>query len=347
MSKENNNDFKKDIVTRYKIINTKFNNDDNAYLIGLIITSLYDKLIHFPTLSEFMIDQDNNLGITTPNILNILKHIPIQYLFSNYLEQFTIIENKSNDIYCGIYYDIIENENKKKYTLADLICFVFDEKKIDFIKPPKYSDKHYICKTRNVKRESRSKSILFSSGTNLSTTIQKVLIEKFKYTTDSFNFSYDNGKILSNDYGNQYTKVFNMNGMYKKEDNLYEIKIFINLFNDIDDNIYYNYILYILDIIDKIFNIRINNISYEKKTYDEERIKFMIDNKQLNYEVIEIDNDLDIAIFSAISAINGAPVSTTKQFLKPMDVEYDKDIVISLFKRIMDAIKDSVKKNIK
>jgi hypothetical protein len=343
MSKEDIK-FKNDIVTRYKNITIEFD-DVNAYIIGKIIVTLYNKLIYFPTFSKFMIDQDNTLGITTPNILNILKHVPIQYLFSDYLEKFTIIENKMNNYYCGIYYDIIENDKKKIYTLSDLTCFAFDEKKIEFTTPPKYSNKHFVCETRNVKRESRSKSILFSTDAKVNPNIQKILIEKFKYTTDSFNFSYDNGEILTNDYGKQYTKVFDMFGL--KKNNLYEIKIFINLFNDINDNVYYNYILFILDIIEKLFEYKINNISYEKKSCDEERRKFMIDNDNINYEVIEIDNEIDITIFSAISELNNGPVSTTKQFLKPKDIEYDMNIVISLFKQIMYKIKDSVKNNIK
>lgn len=342
MNTENIN-FKNDLVTRYKNITIEFD-DTNAHIIGKIIVTLYNKLIYFPTFSKFMIDQNNTLGITTPNILHILKHVPIQYLFSDYLEQYTIIENKINNYYCGIYYDIIENDEKKIYTLSDLTCFAFDEKKIEFITLPKYSNKHFICKTRNVKRESGSKSILFSTGAKINSNIKKTLIEKFKYTIDSFNFSYDNGEILTNDYGEQYTKVFDMIGL---KNNLYKIKIFINLFDDIDDNIYYNYILFILDIIEKLFEHKINNISYEKKSRDEERRKFMIDNDNINYEVIEIDNEIDITIFSAISLLNNGPVSTTKQFLKPKNIEYDKNIVISLFKEIMYKVKDSVKNNIK
>lgn len=343
MNKENTN-FETDIVTQYKTINIKFD-EKNAYLIGKIIVTWYNKLIHFPTLSKYMIDPENTLGITTPNILNIFKHIPIQYLFSDYLEKFTIIDDKINNFYCGIYYDIIENEKEKIYTLADLTCFVFDDKKIEFIKLPKYSNKHFLCKTRTVKRESRSKSILFSSNAIVSTEIQKILIEKFKYNIDSFNFAYNNGETLSKDYGTQYTRVFNIIGM--KNINLYEINIFINLFNDIDNNIYYNYILYVLDIIEKYFEIKINNIVPEKKNYDEERRKFMIHDNNLNYENIEIDNEIDIPLFSAISETNNGPGSITKQFLKPKNIEYNIDIVISLFKQIMEKIKNSVKNNIK
>jgi hypothetical protein len=337
--------FEKDIVTSYKEIVISFSKDidPDAHLVGIIIINLYNNFISIPTLSKFMIDSTNTLGIVSSNILNIYKKLPIMYLFNKYLNELTIIKNiKKNTRDCGIFYDIKENNEEKLYTLKDIDCFMIDSENIQFIEPPKYANKHFLFKSRKMNKESRSRSILFSTNADISEKIQDELINKYKdiYTKDLFNFEYENGEILSGKSDLQYQKPFNIIGL--KKSNEYIIKIYINLFADIDNNIYFNYILYILDIINQIFFERVDNIKREIKNHEIEKNKFSL-NKNCNYDIIEINDFADIAIESAINITNGDPGSENTKFLKSKNKEHSTEIIKIKFSKILDSIKESIK----
>lgn len=335
-----------DMVQIHKILKIKLKTPLAEKIAGCI-NSIYVQNISIPVFSKFIIDRTCTLNQPFENYVNNLKGISISipYLFSEHFK------STSN---LGIKLQIVSDGFEHIYTYDDLVLFVFDDEtgKINIVKNPPGSKYHMIgiesANTNLTDKErdeykSQGYILLFSSTAKIEDNynLHDELLKTFPdYPMNSIKDEIENSRQIY-----EYNMVngqlpFNM-WIINNEDGTY-LNIRINHYLDINKTIIKDYLLDIFKTIYDIFFTTSDNIYQEIINYKKELEFNDIQNHELNYDIIKIQNNVDKKIFDAICYSNNIP-GTNGYYLKPRSDEIiQTDKLVDFFRNEIQYICEEI-----